>query len=303
MSNSNNFKSGFVAICGRANAGKSTLLNKIIGEKISIVSSKPQTTRNSILGVHTTDNCQIVFVDTPGIHKPRNSLGQRMEKSIKSAIIDVDAVIYVMDCFVRGTEWSEEETALKSVIRGDIPVILAVNKVDKIAKENLLPLIAKVQELHEFAAIIPISAQKGDNVKELLAEAEKHIGEGPKFFPDDVITDQPERQIVREIIREKALRLLNKEIPHGIAVEIEKWVEPTREGKAVSINAAIYCEKNSHKGIIIGKQGEKLKQIGQQSREDIERMLGEKVYLELWVRVKEDWRNKESFISSIMDDV
>jgi len=299
----NNFKSGFVAICGRANAGKSTLLNKIIGEKISIVSSKPQTTRNSILGVHTTNDCQIVFVDTPGIHKPRNTLGQRMEKSIKSAIIDVDAIIYVMDCFVRGGEWSEEEIALKTVIRGDIPVVLAVNKVDKIEKENLLPLIAKVQELHDFAAIIPISAQKGDNVKEMLVETEKYIDESPKFFPDDVITDQPERQIVREIIREKALRLLNKEIPHGIAVEIEKWVEPKQEGKAVAINAAIYCEKNSHKGIIIGKQGEKLKQIGQQSREAIERMLGEKVYLELWVRVKEDWRNKESFISSIMDDM
>ena len=295
----NNFKSGFVAICGRANAGKSTLLNKIIGEKISIVSSKPQTTRNSILGVHTTENCQIVLVDTPGIHKPRNSLGQRMEKSIKSAIIDVDVVIYVMDCFVKGSEWAAEETALKSVIRDDIPVILAINKVDKIEKENLLPTIAKVQELHEFAAIIPISAQKGTNVNELLSEAEKHIGEGPKYFQDDVITDQPERQIVREIIREKALRLLNKEIPHGIAVEIEKWED---KANCVAINAAIYCEKNSHKGIIIGKQGEKLKQIGQQSREDIERMLGEKVYLELWVRVKEDWRNKESFLNSILGE-
>jgi len=298
-----NFKSGFVAICGRANAGKSTLLNKIIGEKISIVSSKPQTTRNSILGVHTTDDCQIVFVDTPGIHKPRNSLGQRMEKSIKSAIIDVDAVIYVMDYNVYGSGWIDEEIALKSVIREDIPVILAVNKVDKVAKENLLPLIAKVQELHKFATIIPISAQKGTNVNALLNEIEKYIGEGPKFFPDGVITDQPERQIVREIIREKALRLLNKEIPHGIAVEIEQWVNPKRDGGTCNINAAIYCEKNSHKGIIIGKNGEKLKQIGQQSRADIERMLGEKVYLELWVRVKEDWRNKESFISSIMDDV
>jgi len=300
MSKTNNFRSGFVAICGRANAGKSTLLNKIIGEKISIVSSKPQTTRNSILGVHTTDDCQIVFVDTPGIHRPRNSLGQRMEKSIKSAIIDVNAIIYVMDCNVYGSGWAEEETALKSVIRGDIPVILAINKVDKVAKENLLPLIDKVQSLHEFAAIIPISAQKGTNVKNLLDEAEKYIGEGPKFFPDDVITDQPERQIVREIIREKALRLLNQEIPHGIAVEIERWEE---KDKCVSINAAIYCEKASHKGIIIGKGGEKLKQIGQQSRADIERMLNGKVYLELWVRVKEDWRNKDSFISSIMDDM
>jgi len=298
-----NFKSGFAAICGRANAGKSTLLNKIIGEKISIVSSKPQTTRNTILGVHTTENCQIVFVDTPGIHRPRNSLGQRMEKSIKSAVIDVDAIIYVMDCNVYGGGWAEEEAALKSVIRGNVPVILAINKVDKVAKESLLPLIEKVQSLHEFAAIIPISAQKGINVENLLNEAEKFIGEGPKFFPDDVITDQPERQIVREIIREKALRLLNKEIPHGIAVEIERWIEPIQDGKSYTINAAIYCEKASHKGIIIGKGGEKLKQIGQQSRIDIERMLGEKVYLELWVRVKEDWRNKESFIAEIMDDM
>ncbi|MCL2838791.1 MAG: GTPase Era [Oscillospiraceae bacterium] len=295
-----NYKSGFVAICGRANAGKSTLLNKIIGEKISIVSSKPQTTRNSILGVHTTDHCQIIFVDTPGIHKPRNSLGARMEKSIKSAIIDVNAVIYVMDCTVRDNEWNDEESALKSVIREGTPVILALNKVDKVAKENLLPLIAKAQELHEFAAIIPISAQKGDNIAQLLAETEKYINEGPKYFPDDVITDQPERQIVREIIREKALRLLNKEIPHGIAVEIEKWIESEER---TSIYAAIYCEKNSHKGIVIGKGGEKLKQIGQNARADIEKLLGHKVYLELWVRVKEDWRNRESFISSIMDEV
>ena len=297
-----NFKSGFVAICGRANAGKSTLLNKIIGEKISIVSSKPQTTRNSILGVHTTADCQVVFVDTPGIHSPRNSLGTRMEKSIKSAVADVDAVIYLMDCLISHAEWELEESALKSVVRDGTPVILALNKVDKAEKERLLPLIAKVQELHEFAAIIPISAQKGDNVGELLAEIEKYIGEGPKFFPDDMITDQPERQIVREIIREKALRLLNKEIPHGIAVEIEKWIEP-RQGKAHGIYAAIYCEKQSHKGIIIGKNGEKLKQIGQQAREDIEKMLGNKVYLELWVRVKEDWRNKESFIAELMDEV
>ena len=294
------FKSGFAAICGRANAGKSTLLNKIIGEKISIVSSKPQTTRNSILGVHTTNDCQIVFVDTPGIHKPRNSLGTRMEKSIKSAIIDVDAVIYVMDCGIHANEWHIEETALKSVVRDDVPVILTLNKVDKTAKENLLPLIEKVQKLHEFAAIIPISAQKGDNVAQLLNEIEKYIGKGPKYFPDGVITDQPERQIVREIIREKALRLLNKEIPHGIAVEIEKWEESETR---TSVHAAIYCEKQSHKGIVIGKGGEKLKQIGQNARADIEKLLRTKIYLELWVRVKEDWRNKESFISSIMDDV
>jgi len=299
-----NFKSGFVAICGRANAGKSTLLNKIIGEKISIVSGKPQTTRNSILGVYTTEKndagVQIVFVDTPGIHKPRNSLGARMEKSIKSAIIDVDAIIYLMDCGIHSNEWQTEETALKSIIRGDIPIILALNKVDRVAKENLLPLIDKVQSLHEFAAIIPISAQKGDNVANLLAEAEKYISEGPKYFPDGVVTDQPERQIVREIIREKALRLLNKEIPHGIAVEIEKWEELNTR---TSIHAAIYCEKQSHKGIVIGKGGEKLKHIGQNARADIEKLLGNKVYLELWVRVKEDWRNKESFISSIMDEV
>jgi len=296
------FKSGFVAICGRANAGKSTLLNKIIGEKISIVSSKPQTTRNSILGVYTTNEYQIILVDTPGIHRPRNSLGQRMEKSIKSAIIDVDAVIYMMDCTLSIHERQEEEAALKSVVRGDSPVILALNKVDKVDKESLLPLIERVQKLHNFAAIIPISAQKGDNINNLLTEIEKHIGEGPKYFPDGVLTDQPERQIVREIIREKALRLLNKEIPHGIAVEIEKWVEPS-QGRSYAIHAAIYCEKQSHKGIVIGKGGEKLKQIGQNARQNIESLLGGKVYLELWVRVKEDWRNKESFISSIMDDV
>ena len=298
-----NFKSGFAAICGRANAGKSTLLNKIIGEKISIVSSKPQTTRNSILGVHTTADSQIVFVDTPGIHKSKNSLDARMEKSIKSAVIDVDVIVYMMDCGIYHNKWATVEVALKSVIREQTPVILALNKVDKVAKENLLPMIERVQQMYDFKAIIPISAQKGDNVDSLLGEIEKHIGEGPKYFPDGVITDQPERQIVREIIREKALRLLNKEIPHGVAVEIEKWIEPSKTVRTRSIYAAIYCEKQSHKGIIIGKQGDKLKQIGQQARQDIERLLDSKIYLELWVRVKEDWRNKDSFIASLMDEM
>ena len=290
-------KSGFIAIVGRPNAGKSTLLNKIVGEKVAIVSNKPQTTRTKILGVYTEEDLQIVLIDTPGIHKPHNKLGQRMEKYIYTATQDIDALIYVVDCNIKPEEIDAEKEALAGLKTADIPVILAVNKIDTKERLELLPILDKLKDLYDFTAIVPVSAQKGNNLPSLFEKLKENLNEGPKFFPDDVITDQPERQIVSEFIREKTLRLLNKEVPHGIAVEIERMKK--RPNGTYEILAAIYCERQSHKGIIIGKGGEKLKHIGQLARIDIEKFLGSKVYLELWVRVKEDWRNRENFISDI----
>ncbi len=290
-------KSGFIAITGRPNAGKSTLLNHIVGEKVAIVSNKPQTTRTKILGVYTEKDLQMVLIDTPGIHKPHTKLGKRMEKYIYTATQDIDALIYVVDCNIRPEELELEREALMGLKTAEIPVILAVNKIDTVERLQLLPILDQLKELYPFRAIVPISAQCGENLPALFENIKDCLGEGPKFFPDDVITDQPERQIVSEFIREKALRLLNKEIPHGIAVEIERMKQ--RETGTYEILAAIYCERQSHKGIIIGKGGEKLKQIGKLARTDIERFLGAKVYLELWVRVKEDWRNRENFITDI----
>lgn len=290
-------KSGFVAITGRPNAGKSTLLNYIVGEKVAIVSNKPQTTRTKILGVHTEPDLQVVLIDTPGIHKPHNKLGKRMEKYIYTATQDIDALIYVIDCNIKEQELELEKEALAGLKTSGVPVILAVNKIDTVERLQLLPILDRLQDLYSFFAIVPISAQQGENVPALFEKIKDCLREGPKFFPDDVITDQPERQIVSEFIREKTLRLLNKEVPHGIAVEIERMKK--RETGTYEILAAIYCEKQSHKGIIIGKGGEKLKQIGKLARVDIERFLDAKVYLELWVRVKEDWRNRENFITDI----
>ena len=290
-------KSGFAAITGRPNAGKSTLMNKIVGEKIAIVSNKPQTTRTKILGVHTEDDCQLVLIDTPGIHKPHNKLGQKMEKYIYTATQDIDVLLYVVDCNIHENEYEKEKAALAGLKKSNVPVILIVNKIDTVPKLQLLPVMDKLREMYDFHGIVPISAQKGTNIGELMKEIRECLPEGPQFFPGDVITDQPERQIVAEFIREKALRLLNQEIQHGVAVEIEKMKR--RDNGTYEILAAIYCERQSHKAIIIGKGGEKLKQIGSRARQDIERFLDAKVYLELWVKVKEDWRNKESFMNTI----
>ncbi len=290
-------KSGFIAITGRPNAGKSTLLNQIVGEKVAIVSSKPQTTRTKILGVRTGEDFQLVLIDTPGIHKPHNKLGKRMEKYIYTATQDIDALLYVVDCNIKDAELEAEREALAGLRASEVPVILAVNKIDTVPKLQLLPVIDKLKDLYDFSDIVPISAQEGENLNELFEKLKEQLPDGPKFFPDGTITDQPERQIVSEFIREKALRLLNKEIPHGIAVEIEKMKK--KDNGTYEILAAIYCEKQSHKGIIIGKGGEKLKKIGSLARYEIERFLDSKVYLELWVRVKEDWRNRENFITDI----
>jgi GTP-binding protein Era len=293
-------KSGFVAICGRPNAGKSTLMNKMIGEKVAIVSNKPQTTRTKIMGVRTTTNSQIVFIDIPGIHKPHNKLGQKMEKYIYTATQDVDILLYVVDCNLYDNEYEKEKAALEGLKKSDIPVILVVNKVDTVEKINVLPVIEKLSALYDFAGIVPLSAKMGDNVDALIEEIEKFLEEGPQFFPGDLITDQPERQIAAEYIREKALRLLNQEIPHGIAVVVEKMSEDvTEKGQDIlDVEATIYCEKDSHKGIVIGKRGAMLKEIASRARREMEDLFGIHVNLQCWVKVKEDWRNRQGLLGS-----
>ena len=288
-----NFKSGFAAIIGMPNVGKSTLLNYIAGQKIAIISNKPQTTRNKILAIHTTDTCQIVFTDTPGIHKPHNKLGEFMVKVANESMNEMDVVLFVVDA-TRPINEMEKEIA-RNIDKTGVPAILVINKVDAVKKEDLLPIIADYSSLHEFSSIIPLSAKTGDGAELLLKDVEALMPEGPMFYYEDMVTDQPEKQIAAEIIREKLLWLLDKEVPHGIAIEIEKMQELSDITK---IYAVIYCEKGSHKGIVIGKNGEMLKRIGQKARVDIEEMLDKKVYLELWVRVKDDWRNSDRMIKN-----
>ncbi len=282
----NEFKSGFVSIIGRPNVGKSTLLNAIVGEKIAIISDKPQTTRNKILAIYNADDCQIIFNDTPGIHKPRTKLSEYMVKVANESMKEMDVVLFVVDATLLPTE-TEREIAANLKALG-VPAILVINKVDLVKKETILPLIADFSGLHNFEAIIPISAKKNDGIDNLIFEIRHYLQPGPAFFPDDMITDQPEKQIAAEIIREKLLWILDKEVPHGIAIEIEKMKE---KKQITEILASIYCEKQSHKGIVIGKGGAVLKRVGSLARTDIEKMLGKKVYLELFVRVKTDWRN------------
>lgn len=290
---SKEFKSGFVSIIGRPNVGKSTLLNTIVGEKIAIISNKPQTTRNKILAIYNSDDCQIVFTDTPGIHKPRTKLSEYMVKVANDSMKEMDVVLFVVDATAPTTNTEREIAAnLKSL---KVPAILVINKVDLVRKDTLLPLIADFSSLHNFEAIVPISAMKADGINALLSEIKQFMLPGPAFFPNDMITDQPEKQIAAEIIREKLLWLLNKEIPHGIAIEIAKMKE---DKKLTSIIANIYCEKPSHKGIVIGKNGNVLKKVGQMSRTDIEKMLDKKVYLELFVKVKSDWRNNNYLLKN-----
>lgn len=280
-------KSGFIAIVGRPNVGKSTLLNKLVGEKVAIVSNKPQTTRNKIMAILNTEESQMIFLDTPGFHKPRTRLGERMVQTVNQSIGDVDCVVMVIEMEEALTK--AEQQILDKIKQAHLPAILAINKIDGRSKGDILPVIDMVSHLHEFEAIIPISAQTGENVPHLVKELEKLMPEGPQFFPDDMFTDQPEKQIVAEIIREKLLRLLTDEVPHGTAVEIIKMKE--RADGMLDISANIYCEKDSHKGIIIGKKGAMLKKIGSIARQDIERFFDTKCYLQLWVKTKEDWRN------------
>ena len=278
-------RTAFIAIVGRPNVGKSTLLNAILGEKVAIVSNKPQTTRNRITGIFTKGDDQFVFLDTPGMHSPKNSLGEFMVKTADTSMRDADAVVLVVDTGKEIT--TVEENVISYLKKSEIPAILALNKIDMYDREQLAETISKYAEKHDFVAFVPIAAKKGKNVPELMDECSKFLSESDWFFPEDMITDQPERQIAAEIIREKILRTLNKEIPHGTAVVIEEFKD---EGTLIRIRAEIFCEKASHKGIIVGKGGEALKLIGTYAREDLEKMFGTKVYLNLWVKVKENWR-------------
>ncbi len=279
-------RTGFISIVGRPNVGKSTLLNSILGEKIAIVSNKPQTTRNRIAGIETRGEDQFVFLDTPGIFKPQNSLGDFMVKTANSTMQEGDMVILVADVGYRPGD--VEEGIVAYLKKSGTPAILALNKVDLYRREQIAETIAAYAAIHNFEAVVPISAKKGKYVNEVLDECAKLLREGDWFYDEDMITDQPQRQMVAEIIREKILRTLDKEIPHGVAIVVEEYRD---EGSIVRIRAEIFCEKASHKGILVGKNGETLKRIGSYAREDMEKLLDAQVYLNLWVKVKENWRD------------
>ena len=285
-------KTAMITIAGRPNVGKSTLTNYLVGEKITIVSNKPQTTRNRICGIVTKGQTQFVFVDTPGFHKARTKLGDYMVNTVRESIADVDLTILVVEPIA--AVGIQEQMLLEQLKTKNCPVLLAINKIDTVEKENLLEVIAVYSAAFDFAAIIPISARTGDGIDTLLTECSQYAQEGPFLFPEDLTTDQPERQVMAEIIREKLLWCLNREIPHGTAVEITKFSE--RDNGIIDLDATIYCEKSSHKGIIIGKHGDMLKKISTMARTDCEKFMGTKVYLTTWVKVKESWRDSDFLI-------
>lgn len=290
-----NMKNAFITIVGRANAGKSSLLNAIIGEKIAMVSDKPQTTRTKITGVLTKDEMQYVFMDTPGIHKAKNKLGEHMLKTVKDSVSDIDVIVMVADCSKKINE--NETTLLENFKFSKTKVILALNKIDLIQQEDIGKMVLEYSALYNFDAIIPVSVKNNEGVSEVLEEVSKYAVEGPHYFPDDTLTDQPEKVLAAEIIREKLLMLLNEEVPHGIAVTIEEMKE-RKDKDILDISAYIFCEKNSHKGIVIGKNGAMLKKVGMLSREEMESFFEIKVNLQCWVKVKADWRNKEGMIKN-----
>ena len=294
------FHSGFVSLIGRPNVGKSTLMNLLIGEKISIISSKPQTTRNKIQTILTTDTMQVIFVDTPGIHKSKSKLGDYMVKSAETSLNDVDLVLYLIEPYEKIKD--SDKAILERLKKVETPVFLVINKIDTINKPELLKVIENYSKEYDFAEIIPLSALKGKNQETLLENIEKYLPEGPKYFPEDMITDQPEKQIVSEIIREKALYLLQDEIPHGIAVEITS-MKCRKDKDIMDIEATIYCERDSHKGIIIGKQGSMLKKIGSNARRDIQRFLGNQINLQIWIKVKKDWRDSDFLLRNFGYDL
>lgn len=286
-------KTAMITIAGRPNVGKSTLTNALVGEKIAIVSNKPQTTRNRICGVVTKGETQFVFIDTPGFHKPRNKLGEYMVGVTKSSITDVDLTVMMVEPIP--ASGPQEEALIEAFRTVGCPVILAINKIDTVEKDLLLKVMDHYSRCGVFAEIIPISAKTGDGLDQLLSVCEKYAAEGPFLFPEDVTTDQPERQVMAEIIREKLLWCLDREIPHGTAVEITKFSEREESG-IIDIDATIYCEKASHKGIIIGKGGEMLKKISTMARADCEKFMGTRVYLTTWVKVKENWRDSDFMV-------
>lgn len=283
------YKSGFITVVGRPNVGKSTLLNQIIGEKISIISDKPQTTRNKIQMVYTGDDFQIVFLDTPGIQMPKNILGDYMLKISRTTLEEVDIVTFMVD---ESMETGKLDSYILDQLKGiGTPIVLLINKTDKLTQDQVDKLVKKYRDMDMFQDVIPISALNNENIERYLEVLKGMLPEGPQYFPDDMITDQPERFIISEIIREKALVNLEDEIPHGIYVDIDKIVQ--REDKElIDVFANVYCEKNSHKGMIIGKNGRMLKTIGQQAREDIEKLMGSKINLQIWVKVEKNWREK-----------
>lgn len=289
------FKSGFISIIGRPNVGKSTLMNRLIGEKIAIMSNKPQTTRNKVQSILTTDDFQAIFIDTPGIHTPQNKLGEYMVKAAHTTLNEVDILFYLVEAEAKiGKVDSEIIERLNGV---KTPIFLCINKIDSVSKEELVKTIDLYKARLNFTEIIPISAYEGTNVESLMKCIKQYLPEGPQFFPSDMITDQPERQIVAELIREKALHLLDKEIPHGIAVEIDS-MKKRKDGNVIDVEATIVCERDSHKRIIIGKQGAMIKDIGTKARFDIERLLGSRVYLTLWVKIKKNWRDSQFLLKN-----
>ncbi len=286
-------KTGFISIVGRPNVGKSTLMNAILGEKVAIVSSKPQTTRNRITGIHTVGENQFVFLDTPGVHSPKTKLGSYMMKSVRSSMVSSDAVIFIVEAGYPAGEI--EKGIIQKIKKSALPCVIVINKIDLVNREKLAETIAEYSTLHDFDAYVPVSAMKGKNVEIVLEECEKFLYESEWMFPDDIVTDQPERQIAAEIVREKLLRMLSDEIPHGTAVVIEEFKD---EGKILKIRAEIFCERQSHKGIILGKGGAMLKKIGTYAREDMEEFFGVQVFLDLWVKVKEKWRDSDSNLNN-----
>lgn len=289
------FRSGFVSIIGRPNVGKSTLLNQVVGQKVAIMSDKPQTTRNKIHGVYTTDKAQIVFLDTPGIHKPQSKLGNYMMQVAEGTLREVDAILFLID--VSEGLGGGDRFIIERLKQVDTPVILVLNKIDKVHPEQLLPVIAQYKELYEFAEIIPISAIHGSNVNTLLEQTVKYLEEGPMYYPPDQVTDHPEQFVCAELIREKILHMTREEVPHSIAVTIEDM--RVEENGVVHISAVIFVERESQKGIIIGKSGSLLKEVGRRARHDIEALLGSKTFLQLWVKVKKDWRNQERILRDL----
>ena len=283
----NTAKAAMITVCGRPNVGKSTLTNALVGEKIAIVSNKPQTTRSRIIGIVSRGDTQLVLIDTPGFHKPRTRLGDYMVSVVRESVADVDCVLLLVEPIA--SIGPQEEALISRIEEQDLPAILVINKIDTVEKERLLEVMAVYSARHTFDAIIPISARTGEGLEDLQTEMEKYAAEGPHLFPDDMITDQPERVICAELIREKLLLCLEKEIPHGTAVEITKFSE--RDNGLLDIEATIFCEKDSHKGIIIGKKGAMLRKVGELARKDMEEFLDARVNLQTWVKVKESWRD------------
>ena len=288
-------KCSMITIAGRPNVGKSTLTNTLVGEKIAIVTNKPQTTRNRIFAIVNRGDTQIVLTDTPGFHKARTRLGDYMVKTVRESIADVDAVVLMVEPIA--SAGPQEKELIEQIKKSGVPAILVINKIDTVAKEELLSVITAYSQLHSFDAIIPISAKNGDGTDALMEELTKYAVAGPKLFPEDMVTDQPEKQVCAEIVREKLLMCLEREIPHGTAVVVDRFTERT-DTEIIDLEVTIYCEKDSHKGIIIGKNGAMLKKIGELARKDIERFMGTKVYLQTWVKVKDNWRDSSALLKN-----